>query len=150
MPINPPNTMVRTSHALTIRANGLTVGVIQTWNPAQNRTITPVYEINQETSGEPLEKVPGNVGGLTIGVSRYDIYPRRMESAFGTPDVEMLGDHNNPFQVRETWKFPDGTIEGRVAVGCWFSNIGRTFSSTDNRLVLVSSTIEITRWLRLQ
>lgn len=150
MPVNPPNTMVKTSHAMTIRANGITVGVLQTWNPSINRGITPVYEINQETSGEPIEKVPGNVGGLTIGVSRYDLYSRRMESAFGTPDVEMLGDHNNPFQCRETWRFPDGTIESRVYTGCWFSNIGRNFSSTDNRLVLVNATLEFVRIIRLQ
>ena len=150
MPINPPNTLVRTSHAITIRANGLTVGVIQTWNPSQNRGITPIYEINSETSGEPIEKVPGNVGGLTIGVSRYDLYKRRMEAAFGTPDVEMLGDHNNPFQVRESWRYPDGTIEARLFMGCWMSNVGRTFSATDNRVVLVSSTLEFTRVIRLQ
>ena len=150
MPINPPNTMIRTSHAITIRANGITVGVIQSWNPSKNRGITPVYEINQETSVEPIENVPGNVGGLTIAVSRYDLYTKRMEAAFGTPDVEMLGDHNNPFQVRESWKFPDGGIEGRVYTGVWFSTIGRTYSSTDNRLVLVSATLNFVRILRIE
>src|SRR5690606_13235224 len=112
MPTNPPNTLVRTSHAITIRANGLTVGVVQGWNPGMNRGITAVYEINVATSGEPIEKVPGNVGGLTISVSRFDLYTRRMESAFGTPDVSMLGDHNNPFNVLELWRFPDNTQEG--------------------------------------
>jgi hypothetical protein len=145
MPTNPPNTLVRTSHALTIRANGITVGVIQSWAPGMNRGITPVYEINVATSGEPIENVPGNVGGLTIQVSRYDLYTKRMEAAFGTPDVEMLGDHNNPFQLLELWRFPDNTQEGRTYDGCWFNNIGRTYSATDARLVMVNAGISYVR-----
>jgi hypothetical protein len=148
VPTNPPNTLVRTSHALTLRANGITIGVVQSWAPAMNRGITGVYEINIATSGEPIEKVPGNVGGLTASVSRYDLYTRRMEAAFGTPNVAMLGDHNNPFTVLELWRFPDNTTEGWLYTGCWFSNIGRTYSSTDARLVLVNATIEYTRKLR--
>ena len=149
MPVNPPNTLVRTSHAITIRANGITVGVVQSWAPAMNRGITGVYEINAATSGEPIEKVPGNVGGLTIGVSRYDLYTRRMEQSFGTPNSAMLGDHNNPFNVVELWRFPDNTQESWLYSGCWFSSIGRTYSATDARLVLVNGTLEYTRKLRV-
>ena|SRR5579872_2947801 len=149
MPVNPPNTQVRTSHALTIRARGITVGVIQSWAPGMNRAITPVYEINQQTSGEPIENAPGNVGGLTISVTRYDLYTRRMEAAFGTPDVEMLGDHNNPFQVVEIWKFPDNTTESRGYLGCWFNNLGRNYSATDQRLVMVNAGISYVRRFRI-
>jgi hypothetical protein len=121
--------------------------VIQSWAPGQSRGITPVYEINVATSGQPIENVPGNVGGLTIQVSRYDLYSKRMEAAFGTPDVEMLGDQANPFQVLELWRFPDNTQEGRVYAGCWFSNIGRTYSATDARLVMVNASISyVTRY----
>ena len=133
---------------MVLRANGITVGVIQSWAPAQNRAITPIYEINVDTSGEPVENAPGNVGGLTIGVSRYDLYTQRMESAFGTPDVEMLGDHNNPFTVLELWRFPNGNQEGRTYTGCWFSNLGRTYSATDARLVLVNASLAYVRKLR--
>ena len=145
---NPPFSTVRTSHAIQIKANGITVGVIQSWNPAQNRVITAVYEIDRDSSGIPIEKVPGNVGGLTIGVTRYDLYTLRMEAAFGTADVLMLSDHSNPFVVREGWKYPDGTVETHVFIGCWFSSIGRMYSATDNRLVLVNAAIEFTRVLR--
>lgn len=145
MPANPPNTFVRTSHAITIRAMGVTVGVIQSWNPGMNRGITAVYELNTDTSGEPIEKAPGNVGGLTISVSRYDLYTKRMEQVFGTPDSAMLGDHKNPFEAMEIWRFPDNTQESLHYTGCWFSNIGRTYSATDARLVLVNATIEYTR-----
>jgi hypothetical protein len=149
MPTNPPSTLVRTSHAMTLRANGITVGVIQAWNPGQNRGITPIYEINQNTSGQPLENVPGNVGGLTIQVNRYDLYTVRMEAAFGTPDVEMLGDMANPFNVVEAWVFPASTTESRVYTGCWFSSLGRSYSATDSRVVMVNASLTYTSRYRL-
>jgi hypothetical protein len=148
MAANPPNTSVRTSHAITIRANGETVGVIQSWNPGMNRGITAVYELNVDTSGEPTEKVPGNLGGLTISVSRYDLYNKRMERAFGISDSGMLSDQKNPFQVLEYWRLPDNSQEVWIYQGCWFSNLGRTYSATDARLVLVNGTIEYTKRLK--
>jgi len=113
-----------------------------------SRGITPIYEINVATSGEPLENVPGNVGGLTIGVTRYDLYTKRMERAFGTPDSAMLGDHNNPFQVVELWRFPDNTQEGFTYIGCWFNQLGRSFSATDARVVMVNASITYARKIR--
>lgn len=135
---------------MTIRANGITVGKLQTWNIAQTRGITHIYEIDSRTSGEPVEAVPGNVGGLTISVSRYDLYTRRMEQAFGTPDFEMLSDQNNPFECREVWRFPNNATESRKYEQCWFNNIGRNYSATDNRVVMVSAGITFVRKVRLQ
>lgn len=150
MPLNPPNTLVRTSHALTIRANNITIGVIQNWSVSQNRGVAHVYEINAATSGEPIEAVPGNVGGLTIGVNRYDLYTRRMEQAFGTNDFEMLGDQNNPFEIRETWRFPNNAVEARAYIGCWFSQIGRNYQATGDRIVNVNGSVTYTRKVKLQ
>ena len=148
MPVNPPNTLVRTSHSLTIRANGTTIGLINGWNPTLSRTITPIYEINTRTSGDPLEKVPGNVTGLTIAVQRYDLYSSRMESAFGTPDIMMLSTQDNPFDVLERWRAPDnqgGGIEIIRYSGCWFSNIGKNYRSDGDRIVNVNATLEYVR-----
>lgn len=150
MPTNPPNTAVRTSHAMTIRANGVTIGVIQSWNVGMTRAVTHVYEINADTSGEPIEAVPGNVGGLTIGVNRYDLYTNRMEQAFGTPNFEMLSDQNNPFDIIERWRFPTGAIEARKYEQCWFNSLGRNYSATDNRLVQVNGSITYVRKVRIQ
>lgn len=150
MPTNPPTTAVRTSHAMTIRASGLTIGVVQSWQPNMGRAISPVYELNVATSGEPIENVPGNVQNLTINIQRYDLYVRRMEQAFGTPNFEMLGDQNNPFEVRESWRFPNNAVEARAYTGCWFSSIGRTYSATDTRVVNVSATLAYVRRMRLQ
>lgn len=150
MPTNPPNTAVRTSHAMTIRARNITIGVIQNWGINMTRGVTHVYEINSATSGEPIEAVPGNVGGLTINVNRYDLFNRRMEQAFGTADFEMLGDQNNPFEVRETWRFPNNAVEARAYLGCWFSSVGRTYQATGDRIVNVQAQLTFVRKVRLQ
>jgi hypothetical protein len=147
-PRNPPNTFVRTSHALSIRAKGLTVGMIQSWNPSMGRGVTPCFEVNVAGDGTPVEKVPGVLNSLTIQVSRYDLYKKRMEAAFGTVDFELISNQADPIQILELWRHPDSTMEGWLYVGCWFSNIGRTYSATDNRVVQVNATLEFTRKYR--
>ena len=142
---NPPATRVRTSHAVSIRVRGVTVGLIQSWGPNQTRTITPVYEVNLAGDGSPVEKVPGTLSGLSIQVSRYDLYTKKMESAFGSSDYGMLSSQHQPFSALELWRHPDGTTEGWLYSGCWFSTLGRTLSATDARVVLVNATLEFTR-----
>ena len=118
-----PATLTRTSHAVTIRANGVTVGLINGWNPTQNRTVTGIYEVGTDGSGNPVEYMPGNATGLQISVSRYDLYALKMEEAFGTPDLTMLTRQSEPFDVLEVWRFPfevdttRGTERGRAVIG---------------------------------
>lgn len=138
---NPPDTLVRSSHSLTIKVNGVTIGLINGWNPSQNRQITPVYEINSESSGLPLENIPGNVQNLTVAVQRYDIWPVRMEQAFGTVDLTMLSNQQTPFAVQEIWVSPQGALEIWQYEGCWFENVGRAFRSDDTRIVNVNATL---------
>lgn len=138
---NPPDTLVRTSHSLTIRVNGVTIGLINGWNPNMNRQISPIYEINFESSGLPLENVPGNVQNLTVAVQRFDIWPTRMEQAFGTIDLTMLSNQQAPFAVQEIWTSPSGSLEIWQYEGCWFEQIGRQFRSDDTRIVNVNATL---------
>lgn len=138
---NPPDTLARTSHSLTIKVNGVTVGMINGWNPQQSRDITPIYELNVETSGLPLENIPGNVRGLTVGINRYDLWASRMEQAMGTVDLTMLSNQKAPFAVVEVWSKPDGTNEAWEYTGCWFNNLGRNLRSDDNRIVNVNASL---------
>jgi hypothetical protein len=139
----PPSTVVRSAHAITIQTQtGLTIGLIQNWAPAQQRQITPIYELNVETSGLPYENIPGNLTGLTIAVSRYDLYTNRMEDAFGTTSLSVLTDQSAPIAVQEVWTDPTGTvIEQWIYKGVWFNNIGHQYRSDDNRLVLVNGSL---------
>lgn len=151
MPQNPPQTSVRTSHAITIKAyDGTTVGMIKQWNPQLTRDITPIYEINAITSGDPVENVPGNVKGLTIKVQRYDLYTKRMEEAFGSQSVNWLSDADRPFSVFEHWRYPDDSIEVQQYIGCWFNQLGRNYQSDDTRVVLVDASITYLKRIRLQ
>ena len=147
-----PETLVRTSHSLTIVANGVSIGLINGWSPTSSRGISPIYQIgtfiNRNPSGDPLEKVPGNVTGLTMAVQRYDLYTQKMETAFGTPDLTMLSKQDRPFDIRERWQFPvdrGGGVEILLYSGCWFSNIGKNYRSDGDRIVNVNATIEYTR-----
>lgn len=154
MTVAPPNTVAQLSHAITIRINGQTIGAINEWNPRQNRTITELYEFGGNVSngdfgsgnGEPFEKVPGNISGMQIEVRRYDIYTRQMEQILGNADLTMLSNQNTAFDCREAWSSPNNinNYENHYR-GCWFSDLGRTISSTGDRIVNVNATIQYTR-----
>jgi len=150
MASNPPNTRARMGHALTIRARGQTIGLIQQFSPTnQSRPMSMLYELNVTTSGEPVERTPQNLSGLSINVDRYDLYNKKMETAFGTADFTMLSDQTEKFQVREVWRNPDGSIESYVYLECMFSSIGRRISVTGERTVMASAVIEYLKKVRV-
>jgi hypothetical protein len=102
MPV--PVTQIRTSHAVSIRAGGQTIGQIQQWGATQSRAVAAIYEINATTTGEIFEQVPSVVSNCTITVARYDLYTAKMEEVWGTPQpFWMLSDQWNPIDVEEKW-----------------------------------------------
>jgi len=175
-----PATLVRTGHALTIKALGKTVGLINGWTPAQGRGMTPIFEVGEDDSGNPQEYMPGNMTGMTLTVNRFDTYTRRMEQAFGTPDMTMLTRQAEPFSVIEVWTFPkvndvvdeqlelggnsqlsatdrrslkfinklEQDEERFIYTGCWFTSLGRTIRSDDNRIVNVNASLVYTKKLK--
>lgn len=162
----PPNSVAQLSHAITIRANSTTIGAINEWSPRMTQTVTELYEFGAVTSGgsaaglsakysrrsgEPFEKVIGNVSGLEIGVKRYDIYTQQMEQAFfAEPVLHMLSDQRNAFDVVEKWITPNNINNySDIYSGCWFSSLGRTLSATSDRIVNVDATLHYTRRDRL-
>jgi len=147
---NPPQTAVRTSHAIQLKANGVVIGLIKTWAPKQSKKVDPVYELNIDTSGTPYENLPGNVEGLSITVDRYDIWTKRMEEAFGTPDLTNLASQRAPITVEEYWTKPDGTVEVLLYEGVWFKSIGRSYASDDARVVQVNAELIYVRCTKVQ
>jgi len=102
-----PSGTVRTSHVLKLRADGVTIGLVQNWSPSQARNVTPAYEINSITKGDVHENIPGPSSGLTIQVSRVDLYEKRMEQAWGPNfNVQMLIDQTRPLSIQERWEDP--------------------------------------------
>ena len=164
--VAPPNTVAQMTHAVTIRVHGQTIGAISEWNPKMTRAVTELYSFDTDTpggseaggvtqyaklSGEPFEKVPGNVSGMQIEVRRYDIYTTQLETVFGTPDLHMLSNQVNAFHVVEMWTKPNnqGNYQNYYQ-GCWFSDLGRTLSATSDRTVNVNATLQFTRRDRIQ
>lgn len=144
---NTPETTIRTSHAVSIKADGVTVGQIQTWAPTQSRTVTPTYQLGADIrdyrSGDVYENVPGNVTNLTIRVDRFDLYQSRMEQVWGiAANIQMLGQQTASLEIDEMWRHPDQTIERYVYSGCWFTSLGRTLSAVGDRIVNVNATLQ--------
>jgi hypothetical protein len=144
MPV--PQTSIRTSHAVSIRAGGVTVGQIQTWAPNQSRTVTAAYQLASTLdgvdSGEVTENIPGNVTGLTIQVSRYDLFASKMEQVWGTSTAfYMLSSQYEPLEILEKWSNPDNTSEQWNYSGCWFSQLGRNLQAQGDRIVMVNATL---------
>ena len=140
MPV--PTTTTRTDHAISIRVDGNTIGQIQEWAPQQSRTVTPSFELNSATSGEVYENIPGNIGGLTVTVNRYDLYTAKMEQVWGANfDINMLTDQTSPLSIQERWQNPDGTFEVYVYTDCWFSSLGRNHSAQGDRITKVNASM---------
>jgi hypothetical protein len=148
MPI--PNTRTASQHIISIRLKGVTIGLIQRWSPRQTRRMTPIYEINQVTSGRRVDIVPGNVETLQIDVDRYDLFNTRMHQAFGfAASAINLADHTNPFDVQELWQLPSGLVIGTIYQNCWFTNIGREYTAQGDRVIMARGQLEVTDILNL-
>jgi hypothetical protein len=140
-----PNVATRTDHSISIRAGGVTVGRIQNWGPSQTRNVEALYELNSATSGGMAEQVPSVISGLTINVTRYDLYDKKMEQIWGIGNgFLLLTDQTTPFRINERWDNPDDTVEMWTYVGCWFTSLGRTHSSQGDRITKVNATIAYT------
>jgi len=159
--VKVPFSTTITSHALLIRAGGDAVGAITSWQPKQDRTVTPVYEFGNASlgsfttgggadvpaePGEPYEIVPGNITGTTITINRYDIYRRRFEQAFGTNNLEMLTKQDRSISLIEFWASPEGDLDfNYIYYGAWFTSIGRNHDAKGDRIVMANATAMYTR-----
>jgi hypothetical protein len=145
---NPPASLTKSSHGIQIKVGGNTIGAIARFAPAAyTRGMTHIFELNPLSSGHPIDVVPGNLGGFTLGVNRYDIWKQPFEQVFGG-DIsieEALGNQSNPFEVQQYLWRPDGYKELTVYRGAWFSSIGREYTNTGDRIVMVTGTLTFVR-----
>lgn len=143
-----PRTRTRTSHGLTIRVGGgRVIGAVNALTHSQTRQIDDEWEIDVNGVGQaPADMVGQNVTTRSLTISRYDLFVRNMEETFNkTGEIVSLSDQFRPFSLRTTWQSPVGIVLGgrRIYeyIGCWFSDIGRTVRTDDNRIVSVDATI---------
>lgn len=143
-----PRTRTRTSHGLTIRVGGgRIIGAVNALGHSTSRQVDDEWEIDRNAVGTaPADLVPQNVTGRQLQVSRYDLFVRSMEEALNkTGEVVVLSDQFRPFTLRTTWQSPVGIALGGRRIyeyqDCWFSDLGRTVRTDDNRIVNVDATI---------
>ncbi len=153
---SPPLTETASSHGVTIRTDkGIKIGRIQSWSIQMSRTVDAIYEVQLNARGEPAERVPQAQMTNSISVERYELYSFHIGEAFGAPvlgdstDLANLTRQTKPFQIRELWKDPFGSLRGYGYFGCWFSNIGITIAANDDRIIKTRATIEFARRLKL-
>jgi len=145
---NPPNTLVKSSHGIQIKVGGDTIGAISKFTPAaSSRAMTRVWELNPMSSGHPIDTIPGNLDGFTLDVERYDLWRANFEEVFGGEArlIDAIGNQKNPFEVYQYLWHPDGFKELTVYRGCWFSNVGRDYSSTADRIIMVRGQLNFLR-----
>ena len=141
-----PAVDTRMDHSLAIKVSGKTIGRIQDWVPQQARSVTPIYEVNSAGAGQIMEQVPGIMTGLLINVTRFDLYSKKMEQAWGPNfNIVMLSDQTNPLKITEKWLNPDGVIEVWSYFGCWFTSLGRAHSANGDRITRANATLAYTR-----
>lgn len=150
-----PTTNSRSNHAIAIRVNGITIGRIQSWAPNQSRTVTPVYELNADNpaarGGAIIENVPGNLTGLTISVTRYDLYAARFEEVWGSDfSFQLLTEQDVGLRITEHWSNPDNTVEEWLYEDCWFTSVGRNHAVQGDRIVMVNGTLQYARVTKIR
>ena len=145
---NTPESLVRTSHGIQIKVRGEVIGAIKSWSPdAYTRGFTHVWELNPLSSGHPIDLVPGNLGGFTVRVDRYDIWKEPFEKVFGGDIslMEALGNQQRGFECYQYLWHPDSFKELVVYRNCWFSSISRSYTSDGDRIIVASGTLHFLR-----
>jgi hypothetical protein len=141
-----PTTRVRTSHAFELRTSrGRVIGAVFGFESSQRRVIDEEYEVEANAVGEPTELVPQTVEGRSIRVERYDLFTDIMEEAFTSGELVSLTDQRVGLKLREAWRAPGAGKRRYQYSKCWFAELGRKISSTDDRIVRVNTTLNYLR-----
>lgn len=135
----------KTYHGFTVIVNGNVVGRINTYTPdgVFARDGNHVKELSRFTFGRPVDYVPATQTGLTLGITRAEVWNKELELAFGFPTVWAdLIDQNRPFQLEEHWFRGIANYRVWAYKGCWFQNRNEDgYDSGGDAIVKLSGTI---------
>ena len=140
-----PNTRVRLTHALYIKAGRRTIGGVHLFELSLRRTVEREWEIDANGVGLCALITPG-AEECQIRMSRYDMYLDLMESALGTRELAMLTDQRVGLTFREVWRGPSGLFGGGVRawdyVDAWYTDLGRPLDAKGDRVSNANATFE--------
>lgn len=128
-------------------ASGETIGAIESFSEATPRSTEPRYELDADTAGDLVERIPQLVD-RSLTVNRAVLYTSDMLAAFGFSDIEDIADQNLPFVVVKVERAPEGSpapTRTTVYTGCWFHDLPKSYDIGGNLKVMQDVTIGYTR-----
>jgi len=141
---------------ISVYANGMRVGFIQSMAVSESRTNTPVNELGTEGV---VQIVPGNTTGGSITINRFAVYNAMLANALGlTPTglftpindqtygsastknsyntygnpFKTLKDQRVPIEIQTKTIMPDSQMSYYIEtyIDCWLTQYGKQFQSS--------------------
>ena len=146
------NGLAVTSTNIRIKANDITIGMIQSFSVSENRDVTKVQSIGIEGV---TQAVPQNYKGGTIQATRVAMYGSRFYDAFkmeqymgqqyeGYNVFKTLKDQRLPFEIRVDQTMTNGGENGKqyteTYIDCWISSYKKNYTVSN---VTISETVSI-------
>jgi len=124
------------------------VGAIESFSEASPRSTEPRYELDAETAGDIIERIPQLVD-RTLTINRGILYNTGdILEAFGFTDIDDIADQNIPFVIMKVEKAPEGVnVPDRTTLyeGCWFHDLPKTYDIGGNLKVMQDVAIGYTK-----
>jgi hypothetical protein len=140
------NGLLQTSTNIFIRANNKNIGMIQSFNVSESRTVTKLQSIGIEGV---TQAAPQNTKGGSISAQRVALYGERIYDAFKidtvAPMFKTLKDQRIPFEIQVltvNGQKSDGSASYYVEtyVDCWLSSYKKSYTVSN---VTVSEDVSI-------
>ena len=146
------NGLAVTSTNIRIKANDVTIGMIQSFSVSENRDVTKVQSIGIEGV---TQAVPQNYKGGTIQATRVAMYGSRFYDAFkmeqymgqqyeGYNVFKTLKDQRLPFEIRVDQSMTNGGENGKqyteTYIDCWISSYKKNYSVSN---ITISESVSI-------
>ena len=146
------NGLVVTSTNIRIKANDITIGMIQSFSVSENRDVTKVQSVGIEGV---TQAVPQNYKGGTIQATRVAMYGSRFYDAFkmeqymgqqyeGYNVFKTLKDQRLPFEIRVDQTMTNGGENGKqyteTYIDCWISSYKKNYSVSN---ITISENVSI-------
>ena len=146
------NGLAVTSTNIRIKANDITIGMIQSFSVSENRDVTKVQSVGIEGV---TQAVPQNYKGGTIQATRVAMYGSRFYDAFkmeqymgqqyeGYNVFKTLKDQRLPFEIRVDQTMTNGGENGKqyteTYIDCWISSYKKNYSVSN---ITISESVSI-------
>ena len=146
------NGLAVTSTNIRIKANDITIGMIQSFSVSENRDVTKVQSVGIEGV---TQAVPQNYKGGTIQATRVAMYGSRFYDAFkmeqymgqqyeGYNVFKTLKDQRLPFEIRVDQTMTNGGENGKqyteTYIDCWISSYKKNYTVSN---VTISESVSI-------